>query len=775
MGNEAIALGAMRAGVRVVAGYPGTPSSEIIETVAKHNDGSVYVEWSVNEKVGLEVAAGAAYAGARSMATMKQMGLNVASDALMSLNYVGVLGGMVVVVADDPGPISSQTEQDTRHYAKFAKMVLFDPSTPEEAYAMVADAFELSEKIGKPVFLRPTTRVCHSCATVETLEKLPTANPAGFTKDPRWVIFPRLSYANKIKMEESLPILSDELSGYKRNILTGAGTKGIATGGVSYTHVRETLANNSAKLLKVSTVPFPDKLALEFLNGLDEVLVIEELDPVIENELVRLCGLHGLSVKILGKRTKHIQNAGENTIESVGKAINAFLGIKADAQCAPLQEPPALPVRPPVMCAGCSHRASFFAVKEAAKGISAVFTGDIGCYTLGNAPPLEMVDTCLCMGGGITVAQGLRRVEPDTVHFAFIGDSTFFHMGIPGIINAVYNQTDIVVVILDNATTAMTGNQPHPGMGITMMGETVEKISIEKIVKACGISALHKVDPLDQEASKEAVRIAIGQKGVRVILFESPCIVLERGPDKASIDENACTGCRACVKKLGCPGISLNTEGKAVVDTALCAGCGLCVGVCGPKAIKMKTFNIFIAGVGGQGTVLASKLISSAAMKRGLNARTTEFIGMAQRGGNVFGHVRLGEEIFSPFVPVGGADIMIAFEPAEAVRHLAYLSEQGTLIVCDSAVNPITGSYDANVILSYLKNNVKKLVIVRGQPIKESCAKTLNVALLGAAVQSGLLPFSADDLLGVISDMPRYKEENLASFELGRRMYNETH
>jgi indolepyruvate ferredoxin oxidoreductase alpha subunit len=593
MGNEAIALGAMRAGVRVVAGYPGTPSSEIIETVAKHNDGSVYVEWSVNEKAGLEVAAGAAYAGARSMATMKQMGLNVASDAVMSLNYVGVLGGMVVVVADDPGPISSQTEQDTRHYSKFAKMVLFDPSTPEEAYLMVADAFELSEKIGKPVFLRPTTRVCHSCATVEILEDLTVAEPAGFTKDPRWVIFPRLSYTNKIKMEECLESLADELSGYERNILSGKGKKGIATGGVSYTHVMErlTASEEQCKLLKVSTMPFPDKLALEFLGGLDEVLVIEELDPVIENELVRLCGLHRLDVEILGKRTKHVQNAGENTVESVGKAIGAFLGgpeQSVTCAAAPLPAPPPLPVRPPVMCAGCSHRAAFFVVKEAAKGISAVFTGDIGCYTLGNAPPLEMVDTCLCMGGGITVAQGLRRVEPDTVHFAFIGDSTFFHMGITGIINAVYNQTDIVVVILDNATTAMTGNQPHPGMGITMMGKTVETVSIEKIVLACGVSALHKVDPLDQAAARDAVKTAIGQKGVRVILFESPCIVLEKGPDRASINEQTCTGCKVCVKKLGCPGISMNAAGKAVIDNALCSGCGLCVGVCSPKAITIE-------------------------------------------------------------------------------------------------------------------------------------------------------------------------------------------
>ncbi|MCL2099968.1 MAG: thiamine pyrophosphate-binding protein, partial [Oscillospiraceae bacterium] len=369
MGNEAIALGAIRAGVRVVSGYPGTPSTEILETAAKNNSGQMYVEWSVNEKAALEVAAGAAYSGARSMATMKQVGLNVASDPLMSLNYVGVSGGMVIVVADDPGPISSQTEQDTRHFAKFAKLALFDPSTPEEAYTMIADAFAHSEKYGRPVLFRPTTRVCHSCASVELLADLPRVEPGGFKKDSRWVIFPRLTYANKIKIEEELRIISDEFSGYEKNKITGtAGSKkGIVSGGVSYAHTQEALLDKHCRLLKISTVPFPDKLALEFLSGLEEVLVIEELDPVIENELIRLCGLYNLNVRILGKHTKNIGNAGENTIDIVKKAVDAFLGIKPE-ETASMTLPP-LPVRPPVLCAGCPHRASFFAVKEAAKNI----------------------------------------------------------------------------------------------------------------------------------------------------------------------------------------------------------------------------------------------------------------------------------------------------------------------------------------------------------------------------------------------------------------------
>jgi len=582
MGNEAIALGAMRAGVSVVTGYPGTPSTEVLETVAKHNDGSIYVEWSVNEKVALEVAAGAAYAGVRSMVTMKQVGLNVASDPLMSLNYVGIKGGMVIVVADDPGPISSQTEQDTRHFGKYAKLAVFDPSTPEEAYTMIADAFDYSEKYGRPVLFRPTTRVCHSCASVEILEDIPVKRPEGFEKSTRWVIFPKLSYENKIVMEDNLKKMSDDFSGYERNFISGRGKKGIATGGVSYCYVKEALQNSAieCKLLKISTIPFPQKLALEFLKGLDEVLVVEELDPVIENELISLCGLHNLRVKIKGKLTGHIKNAGENTVDSVISSVRNFLGEKEkDTLSLISNDFPNLPVRPPVLCAGCPHRASFFAVKEATIGMKAVYSGDIGCYTLGNAKPLNMVDTCLCMGAGITVAQGLHRVEPDTINFAFIGDSTFFHTGIPGIINAVYNQTDIIVVILDNSTTAMTGHQPHPGTGKNMMGNISDVISIYDLVSALNVSKIVRANPFELEEAKAAVKSVINERGVRVIIFEAPCIFVSKGLKQYLVDVEKCTGCRVCIKKLGCPAMETH-ERKVKINPSLCTGCGICAQVC---------------------------------------------------------------------------------------------------------------------------------------------------------------------------------------------------
>lgn len=586
MGNEAIALGAMAAGVHFVSGYPGTPSTEILETVAARNPGHIYVEWSVNEKAALEAAAGAAYAGARALVTMKQVGLNVASDPLMSLAYVGVKGGMVVVVADDPGPISSQTEQDTRHFAAYAKLPVFDPASPEEAYAMVGDAFELSEKYGTPVLLRPTTRVCHACAALEVAP--PKALPVeGFVKDSgRWVIFPRLTYANHQKVEARNVELGRAFSSYWYNTLTGSGRVGVATGGVSYAYTKEALSLQPAevRLLRVATPhPFPEALALQFLEGLTEVLVVEELDPVIERALTYVAGKYHLPVVIRGKLTGDTANAGENSVESVRADLARFLGLPAPEATEP--ETPPLPVRPPVLCAGCPHRASFYAVKVAMRGRKAVFCGDIGCYTLGNAQPLDMVDTCLCMGADVTIAQGLHRMEPDAVHFSFIGDSTFFHTGIPGVINAVYNGTPIVLCVLDNSTTAMTGHQPHPGTGKTMMGEVVGKVSIRKVLEAVGVGHIQEVNPLDLDAAVAAVRTAAAYPGVSAILFQSPCIAVVRPKAPLTVDREACTGCRRCVRELGCPAIV--SDGRGVrIEPSLCTGCTLCAQVCGFGAIK---------------------------------------------------------------------------------------------------------------------------------------------------------------------------------------------
>ncbi len=584
MGNQAIGLGAIHAGVQVVAGYPGTPSTEILETIAKNNPGDIYVEWSVNEKAALEVAAGAAYAGARTLVTMKQVGLNVASDPLMSLAYVGVKGGMVVAVADDPGPISSQTEQDTRHFAQFSKLPVFDPSSPEEAYEMIADAFEYSEKYHTPVLFRPTTRVCHGCASIAIDAIRQVRKPEGFIKDSsRWVIFPRLSFQSHKRIEARNPRIGEDFSSYRFNRLTGSGKRGIATGGISYEYTREVLGDGPVKLFKVATPhPFPEKLALEFLDGLEEVLVIEELDPVIERELTYLCGKHHLNVTIRGKLTGDIQPAGENTVESVREAVSRFLEIPYEAPEMPTL--PEMPARPPVLCAGCPHRASFYAVKQAMKGRKAVFSGDIGCYTLGNAQPLDMVDTCLCMGADVTMAQGLHRVEPDAVNFSFIGDSTFFASGITGVVNAVYNQTDIVLIVLDNSTTAMTGHQPHPGTGVTMMGDVSQKISIPAVLEAVGVKHVVTVDPLDLKAAVEAVKQAADVKGVSAVIFKSPCISVTKPSGLYTVDKEKCIGCQKCIRELGCPAITMEDK-KALIEPSLCYGCSICAQVCPVGAI----------------------------------------------------------------------------------------------------------------------------------------------------------------------------------------------
>ena len=440
----------------------------------------------------------------------------------------------------------------------------------------------------KELICRPTTRICHGCGDILVDEKYEKHIPEGFVKDTmRWVIFPRTSFLNHQKIEKRNPQIGDEFSSYRFNTITGSGKKGICTHGASYGYVMESLEGSSveAKVYKVATpFPFPEKQALDFLRGLDEVMCFEELDPVLERELIYICGKYGLNVKIHGKIDGCVQSAGENSAESVAKVLESFLGIKPTENAFP--KPPELPVRPPVLCAGCPHRASFYAVKQAVKGRKAVFSGDIGCYTLGNAMPLDMVDTCLCMGADVTIAQGLHIIEPDTLNFSFIGDSTFFASGITGVVNAVYNQNDIILIVLDNSTTAMTGHQPHPGTGVTMMGEVAQKVSIEAILKAIGLTSVETVDPLDLSAAVGAVQRAAEKSGVRAVIFKSPCIAVTKSEKKYEITDK-CVGCKKCISQLGCPAIVID-EGRVTVEKSLCFGCSLCAQVCPVGAIEKR-------------------------------------------------------------------------------------------------------------------------------------------------------------------------------------------
>ena len=590
MGNGAIALGALAAGVGLAAGYPGTPSSEIIENIAAHAGKDTHVEWSVNEKAALEVAAAAACSGERAIVTMKQMGLNVAADPMMCLAYLGVKGGLVVVSADDPGPISSQTEQDSRRFADFARVPVLDPASPEEAYRMVQDAFEISEQYGTPVILRPTTRICHAYASVEPPDSFSVRRGEGFRRDPgRWVIFPRLSYLNHGRIEARNREMARDFGMYRYNTVEGAEAgagKAIVASGISYAYAKECLREHpETRLIRIATAfPFPENFLREGLEGISEVLVLEELSPYVEEQILKTAGRYGLNITVHGKTDGTVPHNGEYSVETAAGAIRDFLGIETAKERIDTAQAPVPPARPPVLCAGCPHRASFYAVKQAMKGEQAVFCGDIGCYTLGNAMPLDMVDTCLCMGAGITMAQGFAHTNPGMKCFAFVGDSTFFASGMTGVANALYNEADMVLCVLDNATTAMTGHQPHPGTGRNMMGHFVDRIDIAAVLRGIGVSRVETVNPLELDKSIETVRKAAAEKGVKAIIFRSPCVALSRPAAKCAVDAEKCTGCRKCVREIGCP--ALTTDGKKIrIDRNLCTGCGLCGQICPAGAI----------------------------------------------------------------------------------------------------------------------------------------------------------------------------------------------
>lgn len=589
MGNQAIALAALDAGVECVFGYPGTPSTEIVETIYKNKSREVYVEWSVNEKVALEVAAGVAYSGSRCLVAMKQVGLNVCADPAMNLSYIGVNGGLVVVVADDPGPISSQTEQDTRMFAFYSKLPLFDPSSPEEAYDMVHDAFEYSEKYNTPVILRPTTRVCHSYAGIQRKIKSVNTISKGFCRNDKWFCLPHLSYLNHIKIETRYQQLEEDFEKYKYNTCIGEGKKLIIASGVNYAYVREAvnilgLQITEYTLFKISTIPLPVNILSEILKKVDEVVVIEELDAVIERYLYYLCSYQNIKIpKIYGKLAGDIKIAGENYVDEI---IELLAKIFCREHKENRYETNSIKERKMSLCAGCPHRASFYAVKRALKNRDTVFCGDIGCYTLGKTEPLNMLDTCLCMGAGITLGLGIQLKNPEKTVVSFIGDSTFFHTGIQGIVNAIYNNNKITIIILDNLSTAMTGGQPTPETGAY---ESIDdhKISIEQVLLGLGVTHLVTVSPYDFDKAIQSILQMVDLAGVKVIIFRAPCRKIQIKKREASINIENCTNCGKCMHETGCPALFWQND-TMQIKREECNGCGLCVNVCSSHAIHIR-------------------------------------------------------------------------------------------------------------------------------------------------------------------------------------------
>ncbi|KJS12021.1 MAG: indolepyruvate ferredoxin oxidoreductase [Peptococcaceae bacterium BRH_c8a] len=572
-GNAAIARGAIEAGVTLASGYPGTPSTEILENLSRCKD--VYSEWAPNEKVALEVGVGAAMAGARTLVTMKHVGVNVAADPLFTAAYTGVTGGLVLISADDPGMHSSQNEQDNRHYARFAKVAMLEPSDSQEAKDMVALGLEISENFDIPVMLRITTRVAHSQGMVELNEPLPREIKP-YSKDvKKYLMVPAFGRLRRLSLEERLTRLKEYSETTRVNfIVPGDNKVGIITSGISYQYVREVLPG--ASVLKLGlTNPLPVQLIKQFAEQVQTLYVVEELEPFLE-EQIRMLG-----IKVTGKEM----------FPATGEFSQGLLRSKfAEAGLLTAQPRedwatglPQAPPRPPVLCPGCPHRGVFFTLRS----MKLTVTGDIGCYTLGGLPPLEGIDCCVCMGASISMAHGIDKAVPGLKEktVAVIGDSTFLHSGITSLLNAVYNSSDITVLILDNRTTAMTGHQDHPATGRTLMGGEAPEVDLEALCRALGVKQVELVDPLDMAAVKEAVNTGLAAKGPSVIIARRPCVLLKReSKPVVTVDQETCNGCKVCLK-LSCPAISVSDK-KSSVDKTLCVGCNLCVQVCKTGAMK---------------------------------------------------------------------------------------------------------------------------------------------------------------------------------------------
>lgn len=606
LGNEAIIRGALEANVRFVAAYPGTPSSEIIDRFHQLKDeAGIYAEYSVNEKVSMEVACAAAVSGVRSLCAMKHVGLNVAADAFMTLAYVGVRAGMVIVVADDPFLHSSQNEQDNRYYAKMAGVPMLEPSTPEECRAMTMAAFDLSERNKVPAMLRTTTRVNH-CRAPVGVGNLPSEGaPAGeFKKDPfNLVVIPAVGRKLRLAQLERLAKLEAEAESSPFNTEEGTGKWGVVTSGVSYLHAKDAIRDlgleKDVRILKLGfSHPAPRGLIRKFLEKCERVLVVEELEPFLE-EAVRLVAQEsGLPVTIAGKGERFIPRAFELDAAKVKLAMSNFFGVVYNPP--QLFEAPPLPQRPPNLCPGCPHRATYYAVRKVF-GDNAIYPTDIGCYTLGILPPLRMADFLICMGSGVATAGGFSKVQDKPV-VAFIGDSTFFHAGITGLINAVSHDHRFLLVILDNGITAMTGHQPRPGVAFGPDGKLAPPaVNLEEVVRGCGVKRVETVNPLQSAKTQEVLaRLQEGMKepGVSVLISKSPCPLFENRMLGRKVKvvfeiDASCDLCRRCLDEVGCPAFSY--EKTAAGDTcirinkALCSGCSLCAQMC--KSIKPKRLD----------------------------------------------------------------------------------------------------------------------------------------------------------------------------------------
>ena len=582
-GNEAVAQGAYEAGVTYAAAYPGTPSTEILENIAKFKK-DIIAEWAPNEKVAMENAIGASIAGARALAAMKMVGVNVAADPLFSFAYSGVNGGMVLITGDDPGLHSSQNEQDNRHYAKFAKIAMIEPSDSQESKDMIKAAMEISEKYNTPILFRMTTRVCHSKSLVEIGERTEDSKKPYVKNLAQYDLIPSVSKRLRAELEERLHKLADFADETDLNYFEWNDSKiGIISSGVAYQYAKEVFGDKASYLKLGFTYPLPEKKIKKFSSQVETLYIVEELEPYLEEQIRQM------GITCIGK--EKIPNMYELSPEIIAKSL---LGEENPL----IQYDRSLVAnRPPVLCAGCPHRGFFY---ELGKKKNLVIAGDIGCYALGGADPLNAKDLAICMGAAPSIGHGMQKVfnkfNENRRVIATIGDSTFFHTGINGIMNTAYNRSNTITVILDNRITGMTGHQDHPGTGFTLQGMPTKALPIENVVRALGIDHVRTINPLKLTEVKEALDWALALDEAAVIITRWPCILKKQSlQDKeefgdymatCEINPKLCIGCKMCIKT-GCPALRFNKENKKVIiDSVQCVGCEVCLQVCPVKAIK---------------------------------------------------------------------------------------------------------------------------------------------------------------------------------------------
>lgn len=596
-GNEAVARGAWEAGCSVASGYPGTPSTEIMETFALYPN--VYAEWAPNEKVGLDAAIGAAYAGKRSLCTMKHVGLNVAADAFFYVAMTGIEAGLVIVSADDPSMHSSQNEQDNRQFAKFARIPCLDPADSQEARDFTIAAYDLSEQFDTPVLLRMTTRVCHTSTAVEVFEQQATVpDQKKYPRNPlKYVMIPANARRRHPVIEARIADISEFAETFIHNRVEYRGKDlGIITGGVAYQYAREVFPD--ASILKLGMVyPLPKKMITEFAKNVKNLIVLEELDPFIEDQV------RAMGVKLYQPAGKAEQSYpltksifpifGELNPAIVRQFANeaGLYAAEIDFETAPISLE--LPARPPSLCPGCPHRSSFYVLSK----LKIPVNGDIGCYTLGVAPPLSAIDTCGCMGASIGVAHGAAIAGDPERHVAVVGDSTFFHSGIPALINVAYNQSNVITIIMDNRVTGMTGHQENPGTGKTLQNEATISLDIEQLVKACGIEKVLTVEAFEVDLIEKTLRTWMKEEGPAVMITREPCALLPEQRKRYIPLEvtDQCNGCTVCFR-IGCPAISKSeildlkyNRPLAIINASLCTGCEICAQVCPRDAILFKS------------------------------------------------------------------------------------------------------------------------------------------------------------------------------------------